>query len=149
MDHQLDQLPGVALGLVSEVDAAGRPLVAVAGATPQPALCAVAARDWRGLVGATVVVAFVDSDPARPVVLGVLGAAASATGAGAAVPAAATTVAATPRRLRVAAGEELLIECGKSSIHLRADGRIEIRGEHLVSRSRGPNKIKGGTVHLN
>ena len=54
-----------------------------------------------------------------------------------------------PRSLHIESGKELVIECGKSKIALRADGRIEIRGGHLVSRSSGPNKIKGGSVHIN
>jgi hypothetical protein len=136
------RLPGITLAELAGVANDGRPLVRTApGVAPQPALVAVSgpAPDWRAAAGQRAVVAFVDGDPQKPVVLGVVG------GAAAPAPAHATT----PRTLRVAAGEELRIECGKSLIWLRADGRIEIRGEHLISRSRGPNKVKGGSVHLN
>lgn len=131
------QLPGVVLGEVVGSASDGRPLVRIApGSTPCAATFAGfgPAPDWRQLQGARAVLACVDGDPRQPLVLGVLGGSAPAP---------------LPRTLKVAAGEELTIECGKSKIHLRADGRIEIRGEHLVSRSRGPNKVKGGSVHLN
>jgi hypothetical protein len=39
--------------------------------------------------------------------------------------------------------------CGKSRIVLDADGRVEVNGSHLLSRSRGPVKIKGATVEIN
>jgi len=39
--------------------------------------------------------------------------------------------------------------CGKSRIVLDADGRVEVNGSHLLSRSRGPIKIKGATVEIN
>jgi hypothetical protein len=39
--------------------------------------------------------------------------------------------------------------CGKSRIVLDADGRVEVNGSYLLSRSRGPVKIKGATVEIN
>lgn len=138
-DPNLQHLPAVTLGEVTGTTADGRrPLVRCgARAEPTPALVAALAPapDWRLCTGARVALAFVDGDPRRPLVLALLEAP--------------EATAAKPRTLRIAAGEELRIECGKSSIWLRADGRVEIRGEHLVSRSRGPNKVKGGSVHLN
>ena len=137
-ESQLQQVPGITLGEVAGATADGRPLVTSAQRRePTPALGTAMgqAPDWRHQRGQRVVLAFVDGDLQRPLVLALLDAPLAA--------------AVTPRTLRVAAGEELRIECGKSSIWLRADGRIEIRGEHLVSRSRGPNKVKGGSVHLN
>ncbi|MGE3171965.1 MAG: DUF6484 domain-containing protein [Planctomycetota bacterium] len=136
MNENLQHLPGVLLGELCGVAADGAPLVR-SDRSPEPraALVAVEPRDWRRHRGAPVVLVFVDGDPGRPVLLGLV------TPPGA--------PAAEPRTLRVAAGEELRIECGKSSIRLRADGRIEIRGDHVLSRSRGANKIQGGSVHLN
>lgn len=129
-------VPSVTLAEITGVGSDGQPFVRHGERRAGAALVAMTAppADWRACVGKQAVVAFVDADPARPVILGVIG-----------MPAAT----ALPRTLRVAAGEELTIECGKSKIALRADGRIEIRGEHVISRSRGPNKVKGGTVHIN
>ena len=53
------------------------------------------------------------------------------------------------RRLVFEAKQEILLRCGKSSILLRRDGKVLIRGAHLVSRSSGPNRIKGGSISLN
>lgn len=129
-------LPGVTFAEIAGVAADGRPLVRHGERRPRAAAVAMnPAPDWRSCIGRRAVVAFAEGDAGQPVVLGVVDAPAAA--------------AATPRTLRIAAGEELVIECGKSKIWLRADGRIEIRGEHVISRSRGPNKVKGGSVHIN
>jgi hypothetical protein len=53
------------------------------------------------------------------------------------------------RRLVLDAQQEILLRCGKSTILLQRDGKVVIRGAHLVSRSSGPNKIKGGSISLN
>jgi len=47
------------------------------------------------------------------------------------------------------AKDEILLRCGKSSITLRKDGRIVVKGAHLVSRASGPNKIKGASIAIN
>ena len=47
------------------------------------------------------------------------------------------------------ASQEVLLRCGKSSIELCRDGKILIRGSHVVTRSSGPNKIKGASISLN
>ena len=51
--------------------------------------------------------------------------------------------------LRLRAGKEIRIECGNARIHLRADGRIEIRGERLLHRAKELIKLKGGAVSIN
>jgi hypothetical protein len=47
------------------------------------------------------------------------------------------------------AKEEIVLRCGKSSITLRKDGKIVVKGTQLISRSSGTNKIKGSTVSVN
>ena len=55
-----------------------------------------------------------------------------------------------PRRtLAFEAAEEITIACGKSSITLRRDGRVVIKGTELVSRASGTNKIRGSAVQIN
>jgi hypothetical protein len=120
------------------VDERGVPIVST-GAAEAPAAYVVWMPEpprWADCVGLRVAVAMVDGDESRPVVLGLLDA----------PPAPSKPL---PETLRVESRRELVIECGKSKIALRADGRIEIRGGHLISRSSGPNKIKGGSVHIN
>jgi hypothetical protein len=47
------------------------------------------------------------------------------------------------------ASAEIVLRCGRSSVALRSDGKIVIKGTHIVSRSSGTHKIKGATVQLN
>ena len=129
---------GVIIATVSHVDANGAPCVSWAESDPIAArvVWIASAPKWSDFIGARVVVGFLGGDETQPIVLGLLDA----------------PPAVQPRDpdvLRIASGRELTIECGQAKIMLRADGRVEVRGTHLVSRSSGPNKIKGGTVHIN
>ena len=47
------------------------------------------------------------------------------------------------------AKEEIELRCGKSSVILRKDGKIIIKGTEIISRSSGTNKIKGASVKIN
>jgi len=137
-DHEVTQLPGVFVASVTGVDDRGLPIVSN-GPLEAPAEHVVWMAEpprWADCIGLRVAVALIGGDESRPVVLGLLDA----------PPEPAKR---PPETLRVESRRELVIECGKSKIALRADGRIEIRGGHLISRSSGPNKIKGGSVHIN
>jgi hypothetical protein len=52
-------------------------------------------------------------------------------------------------QVTLSAEKEIVLQCGKSSITLTKTGKIIIRGEYLLSRSTGVNKIKGGSVQIN
>ena len=49
----------------------------------------------------------------------------------------------------LSADKEIVLKCGKASITLTRAGKILIRGAYLLSRSSGPNRIKGGSIQLN
>lgn len=51
--------------------------------------------------------------------------------------------------LRLEAKSRIEIQCGDARIVLHSTGRLEISGTYVVTRSRGPNKIKGATVEIN
>ena len=51
--------------------------------------------------------------------------------------------------IRIKADKGLVIECGKSSIILSKDGKLQLKGNELLSRARGMNKIKGAGVNIN
>jgi hypothetical protein len=53
------------------------------------------------------------------------------------------------KRVVFDAEEEIVLRCGQGSITIRKDGKIVIRGTHLLSRSTGPVRIKGGSVNIN
>ena len=52
-------------------------------------------------------------------------------------------------RVCLEARQEIVLRCGRSSITLRADGKIVIKGREIVSRAASANKIKGSTVRIN
>ena len=49
----------------------------------------------------------------------------------------------------IEAGNELVLRCGRSSLTLRADGHVTLRGKHLLTRADGHNRVQGATVQLN
>lgn len=53
------------------------------------------------------------------------------------------------RDLKLTASSSITIECGASSITLREDGRVVIRGKKVISRASGENKLRGYTVKIN
>lgn len=52
-------------------------------------------------------------------------------------------------RMTFRADREIVLRCGQSSITLTRAGKVIIRGEYLLSRSTGTNRIKGGSVQIN
>jgi hypothetical protein len=53
------------------------------------------------------------------------------------------------KRVTIEAQEEIVLKCGSGSITLRKDGKIVIKGTHLLSRSSGPIRVKGARVDIN
>jgi hypothetical protein len=49
----------------------------------------------------------------------------------------------------VRATESLSLKCGESSIDLRSDGKIMIRGQDVLVRAKGTQRIRAGTVSIN
>ena len=52
-------------------------------------------------------------------------------------------------RLVLEADKEIVLRCGKSSITLKADGRVQVKGTQVLSRADGQNRVQGATVQLN
>ena len=53
------------------------------------------------------------------------------------------------RRVDLEATDEIRLTCGKSSLVMRRDGTVIVRGVKIVSRATQSNKIRGGTVSIN
>lgn len=51
--------------------------------------------------------------------------------------------------VRISADKRIELRCGKSTIIMENDGRIVIRGKHLISHASASNRIRGGSVNLN
>ena len=115
--------------------------------------CAAAASE--ALLGRTVLVAV---DPAgAPVILGVVAQRLWDAQEDEAGPEARTTlpiadpicIQVDKRRVDLEASDEIRLTCGKSSLVLRRDGTVIVRGVRIVSRASQSNKIRGATVSLN
>ncbi|MCB1895765.1 MAG: hypothetical protein KDF95_10960 [Rhodocyclaceae bacterium] len=139
---------GVLIGELLAIRDDGRsPLVRYAG---QPGTAALAARstvDLHGAhIGRHVVLMFEAADPLRPIVMGVLrDGERSPMGDGPGQ----VEVDADGERMQVSAKEQLVLRCGKASITLTRAGKVLIKGNYVLSRSAGVNRIKGGSVQLN
>ncbi|MET0341179.1 MAG: hypothetical protein ABW252_09260 [Polyangiales bacterium] len=53
------------------------------------------------------------------------------------------------RRVVLEAADEIVLRCGRASIVLRRNGRVQIKGAYVETSSEGVNRIKGGTVQIN
>lgn len=51
--------------------------------------------------------------------------------------------------LTIEAQGSLSLKCGASSVDLRADGKVMIRGEDVLVRAKGTQRIRAGTVAIN
>jgi hypothetical protein len=134
------------IGMLSDVDSAGVPTIALEEDTSGREFPALAVVDVsRDDVGRRVVVAFSNGQNSQPIILGFLRSASAAS------PDAAETcqVVADEETKRIEARKRLELRCGKASIVLTAEGDILIRGEYVVSRASGTNRIRGGNVQIN
>jgi hypothetical protein len=128
-------LSGACVGRIDRIDANGDVFVDFRGNRlgPIPARVATTA-ELRG-TAQLVLLVFEDADPDLPVIAGVVRPGIRGQ---------------EPRRsLTLEAADEITITCGKSSITLRRDGRVTIKGTELVSRASGTNKVRGAVVKIN
>lgn len=93
-------------------------------------------------VGRQVLIFFDAEDPDSPIIIGCI------CDPTAPVPTI-LTVESDGESIVVSAQKSLKLICGQASIKLTQAGKVEIRGTHVVSRSTGANKMKGGSVQLN
>jgi uncharacterized protein involved in type VI secretion and phage assembly len=87
-----------------------------------------------------VLLAFDGGDPTRPIILGILHDRARIEG---------PTLHLKAKRIVLEAREELLLQCGESSMEARRDGKVSLKGRDVLSRATRTNKIRGGTVLIN
>lgn len=52
-------------------------------------------------------------------------------------------------QLTLEATQSLTLKCGESSIDLHADGRVMIRGDDVLVRAKGTQRIRAGSVSIN
>lgn len=54
-----------------------------------------------------------------------------------------------PEVLELVAAESLSLRCGPGQVAMRADGRVMVRGEDVLLRAAGTQRIRAGTVAIN
>jgi hypothetical protein len=130
---------GALIGRLCGWDDSGAPLVDFPDnphGTPLPARSTLALPT--DAVDRPVVLLFEGNELRRPIVIGVV------------QPPALTPVATIDDREVVLEGKERIeLRCGKAKIVLTSDGKILVKGTDIVSRSEGPNRIKGASVQIN
>lgn len=139
-------VPGVVRATIVGVGDDGRPLVTWPGAREPVVAEPVWMSEpppWSDCAGLAAAIGFEEGDSARPLLLGLLGTPPGRRDEDA------TASTDPPRSRRIEGGEELILQCGDAKIVLRADGTVTILGAKVVSRARGVNKIKGGSVQIN
>ena len=147
------------VGAIESIDEDGRASVSFPGnhGVHVPARSAIDAPARAGehpdaLVGAPVLLSFEEADPNRPIIIGVVRDTLRPEPARPEVRLEMgqdRDVVVDGQRLVFDAKHEVVLRCGKSTIVMQRDGKVLIRGTNLVSRSSGPNRIKGGSINLN
>jgi len=145
------RIDGIAIARLTAIGAGGEPWIALPWSREPIAARSMAALG-DGDLERDVAVLFEGGDPRRPVVMGRMhasppAAARAANEAPAPIPT--PTAEADGERLVFAADKEIVLRCGKSSITLTRAGKILIRGEYVLTRSSGVNRIQGGSVQIN
>ncbi len=54
-----------------------------------------------------------------------------------------------PMALTLTAVESLTLQCGESSLTLRASGKVMLKGDDVLVRAKGTQRIRAGTVSIN
>jgi uncharacterized protein DUF6484 len=52
-------------------------------------------------------------------------------------------------RLLLTAEDEIVLKCGDASLTLTRAGKVLLAGNYVLSRSKGVNRIRGGSVQIN
>lgn len=53
------------------------------------------------------------------------------------------------KHVAIEASETLTLKCGDASVDLRADGKVMVRGEDVLLRAKGTQRIRAGSVSIN
>jgi Domain of unknown function (DUF6484) len=141
-------LPDAVRGVLVAISPDGDPMVDYCANTtgaPIAASSLVAVR--RADIGRETLLLYEDGDAARPIIIGLIQQPASLELEP--VNREPIDVTLDGQRVTLSAAEEIVLRCGDASITLTRSGKILIRGAYLLSRSSGPNRIKGASIHLN
>jgi hypothetical protein len=139
------RLDGVVIGILVGLNEQRQPLVAFPGnPRREGAIAKSSVRLGLQDIGFEVALLFENGDPKQPMVIGRIQNPERGVGDSLQV-----TAGVDGERLTLKADREIVLKCGKASITLTRAGKIILRGNYLLSRSSGVNRIKGGSVQIN
>jgi hypothetical protein len=139
MDGVRNKIDGVVIGAFLGFGEES-PLVVFPGnpeetALPARSLCELTS----DMIGSEVALLFQEGDPRKPLIVGRI------VKPGASAP----QVLRDGESVKITARERIELRCGKATIIMDKDGRITIRGAHIVSHASGAQRIRGGSINLN
>lgn len=157
--------PGeIIIGSITGIDSQGQPLVDfMENLTGQP-MAAMSTMSITAVhVGRNVALLFAKGNPQSPVIMGVIhsplqdlivaydtNSRETATEEQSELPGLKVdNVTVDGNRVVLEGREEVVIKCGEASITLTKAGKILIRGNYLLNRASGVNRIMGGSVQVN
>jgi hypothetical protein len=139
---------GVATGRLHGFDLDDQPLVSGLAELPGEVVHArTTIHLMQQMAGSDVVVVFERGDPRRPIIIGVLQERAIARDCE--EKRRLISIDADNDRYVVSAEREIVLRCGDASITLTRAGKVIIKGNYILSRSTGYNKIKGAAIDIN
>lgn len=130
------------LGTLVRLDGSDHDFGVVFPGQPTPVPCLSTVPLDESCINRQVALSFIEGSAVRPIVLGLIMTAPK-------VQPPPVEVSVDQERLQLVGKKEIELRCGKASILLKANGKIILKGTHLISRSSGPNKIKGASISLN
>ena len=141
------KIEGVIIGKVISCDDSGAVMVDYPDDPFEKPLVAATLNSINaGDINKDVALMFESGNPQRPIIMGRLQRSAEQVEE---YPVDAVNVQLDGKRLTFCAEQEIVLRCGEASITLTRAGKVIIRGEYLLSRSTGTNRIKGGSVQIN
>lgn len=102
----------------------------------------------RSMIGQQAIIWFAGGNEALPVIMGIIETH-PLRQEGQVVPVQGHSIQADDERYVIQAEREVVLRCGESSITLTRAGKVIIKGNYILSRSTGYNKIKGAAIDIN
>ena len=148
--------PGAAatcIGRINGMDQGGRILVSYGGGRCNPARLVAGLNRFELATSAyknrEVLLNFAEDDPDQPIVVALLADPVEELICLSPEQARPEELKVDGQTLVIQADREIVLKCGQSSLLLRRDGKIVLKGVEIVSRARKSNKIKGAYVEVN
>lgn len=136
------------IGRLHGFDLLEQPLVTDIALCPGQVIAAcTTVRLRQDMIGREVVVWFDGSEARVPIIMGVIEPRGQSVPSGEDRPG--FTVQADDERYVIQAEREIVLRCGDASITLTRAGKVVIKGNYILSRSAGYNKIKGAAIDIN